>query len=142
MYHEKSCGAIVYRKFHGNTEILLIKHVNSGHWSFPKGHVEAGETEVETAVREIKEETGVDANIDTRFRTVVTYSPKKDVIKDVIYFFATTECDKTQKQESEVSEVMWVDIGDELKCVSYRNDKELVTKAIRFYKQHKKEIIK
>ncbi len=40
MLHEKSCGAIVYRKFHGNTEILLIKHVNSGHWSFPKGHVE------------------------------------------------------------------------------------------------------
>ena len=45
MLHEKSCGAIVYRKFHGNTEILLIKHINSGHWSFPKGHVEKGETE-------------------------------------------------------------------------------------------------
>ena len=97
---------------------------------------------METAVREVFEETGVKADIDTRFREVVTYSPKKDVIKDVIYFFATTECDKTQKQESEVSEVMWVDIGDALKCVSYRNDKELVTKAIRFYKQHKKEIIK
>ena len=41
MLHEKSCGAIVYRKYHGNTEILLIKHINSGHWSFPKGHVEA-----------------------------------------------------------------------------------------------------
>ncbi len=40
MLHEKSCGAIVYRKSHGNTEILLIKHINSGHWSFPKGHVE------------------------------------------------------------------------------------------------------
>ena len=63
MLHEKSCGAIVYRKYHGNLEILLIKHVNSGHWSFPKGHVEAGETEVETALREIKEETGIDVII-------------------------------------------------------------------------------
>ena len=58
MMHEKSCGAIVYRKSHGNIEILLIKHVNSGHWSFPKGHVEGTETEIETAKREIKEETG------------------------------------------------------------------------------------
>ena len=56
MQHEKSCGAIVYRKSHGNTEILLIKHINSGHWSFPKGHMENGETEIETAIREIKEE--------------------------------------------------------------------------------------
>ena len=63
MIKEKSCGAIVYRKYHGNTEILLIKHINSGHWSFPKGHVERGETEVQTAHREILEET----NIDTIF---------------------------------------------------------------------------
>ena len=55
MLHEKSCGAIVYRKYHGNTEILLIKHINSGHWSFPKGHVEGDETEEETAKREIME---------------------------------------------------------------------------------------
>ena len=60
MILEKSCGAIVYRRHHGNLEILLIKHVNSGHWSFPKGHVEEGETEVETATREIKEETGIE----------------------------------------------------------------------------------
>ena len=45
MTYEKSCGGIVYRKFHGNTEILLIKHIKSGYWSFPKGHVEKGETD-------------------------------------------------------------------------------------------------
>ena len=59
MQHEKSCGAIVYRKFHGNIELLLIKNQNGGHWSFPKGHVEEGETEEQTAVREIMEETGI-----------------------------------------------------------------------------------
>ena len=52
MTYEKSCGGIVYRKFHGNTEILLIKHLKSGYWSFPKGHVENDETEEETAKRE------------------------------------------------------------------------------------------
>ena len=87
MIFEKSCGAIVYRKFHGNTELLLIKHANGGHWSFPKGHVEPGETELETAAREIREETGIEVIIDPTFREIVSYSPKKDTQKDVIYFF-------------------------------------------------------
>ena len=86
MQYEKSCGAVVYRKYHGNIEILLIKHVNSGHWSFPKGHVEADETEVETAKREIMEETSIEALIDSTFRETVSYSPKKDVQKEVVYF--------------------------------------------------------
>lgn len=88
MIHEKSCGAIVYRKSHGNIEILLIKHVNSGHWSFPKGHMEGSETEVETALREIKEETNLDVIIDPTFRETVSYSPKKDTQKVVVYFLA------------------------------------------------------
>jgi 8-oxo-dGTP pyrophosphatase MutT (NUDIX family) len=86
MLHEKSCGAIVYRKYHGNTEILLIKHINSGHWSFPKGHVEGDETEEETAKREIFEETGIEVNLDTTFREIVSYSPRKDTQKIVVYF--------------------------------------------------------
>ena len=65
----------------GNTEILLIKHIKSGYWSFPKGHVENGETEEETAKREIKEETGIDVYIDSGFRETVTYSPRKDAKK-------------------------------------------------------------
>ncbi|MFR3811256.1 MAG: hypothetical protein ACLTXT_01780 [Ruminococcus callidus] len=56
MQHEKSCGAIVYRKSHGNTEILLIKHINSGHWSFQGTHGKRRNRD-ETAIREIREET-------------------------------------------------------------------------------------
>ena len=55
MKQEKSCGCIVLDK----RTVLLIKH-NSGHWDFPKGHVEGEESEVETAIREVKEETGLD----------------------------------------------------------------------------------
>ena len=139
MKKEKSCGAIVFYLEGDKEQILLIKHANSGHWSFPKGHVEAGETELETAVREIKEETGVDALVDTRFRQVVTYSPKKDVIKDVVYFFATTKDYETSNQEEEVSACRWVDIDKALESVSYKNDKSLVKKAIGFYRKHMDE---
>lgn len=88
MNYEKSCGAIVYRKHHGNTEILLARNIKSGHWSFPKGHMEEGETEEETARREIKEETGLDVLLDTGFRETVTYSPKRNTKKTVVYFVA------------------------------------------------------
>ena len=136
MKKEKSCGAIVFYLKENKEEILLIKHANSGHWSFPKGHVEADETETETALREIKEETGVCVEIDTRFRSVVTYSPKKDVIKDVIYFFATAEGYNTQRQEEEVAEIKWVKMEEAYQAVSYKNDKILVEQSIEFYNRN------
>ena len=129
MLHEKSCGAIVYRKYHGNTEILLIKHINSGHWSFPKGHVEKGETEVETARREIKEETSIDVIIDPTFRETVTYSPKKDTVKVVVYFLAKAKNVDFSPQEGEIAEIRWVDISYASNILSYENDRTIVAKA-------------
>ena len=129
MRHEKSCGAIVYRRFHGNIEILLIRHINSGHWSFPKGHVEAGETEIETAVREIKEETSIDVIIDPTFRETVSYSPKRDTQKVVVYFIGKAKNYDFVPQEEEISEVRWVDIGHASHMLTYENDKNIVIKA-------------
>ena len=106
MLHEKSCGAIVYRRFHGNIEILLIKHINSGHWSFPKGHVESDETETETARREIKEETSIDVMIDPTFRETVTYSPRRDTLKVVVYFLAKAKNVNFVPQEDEIAELL------------------------------------
>lgn len=135
MTYEKSCGALVFRRFHGNTELLLIKHANGGHWSFPKGHVEEGETEIETALREIKEETDVDVIIDPTFREVVTYSPKKDTQKDVIYFIARATTFDYTPQEEEVSQVKWVEINRAQSFLTYDNDKQLVNKAKTIIKE-------
>ena len=129
MLHEKSCGAIVYRKSHGNTEILLIKHINSGHWSFPKGHVEGNETEVETAIREIKEETAIDVMIDPTFRETVSYYPKRDTQKTVVYFIGKVKNYDYIPQEEEISEIRWVDIGYASNILTYENDKNIVNKA-------------
>jgi 8-oxo-dGTP pyrophosphatase MutT (NUDIX family) len=129
MIYEKSCGAVVYRKFHGNTEILLIRHVNSGHWSFPKGHVEGGETEIETAKREIMEETSIDVIIDPTFRETVTYSPKKDTLKVVVYFLAKAKNVDFIPREGEISEIRWVDIAYAGHVLSYDNDRLIASKA-------------
>ena len=67
--YEKSCGAIIIHKTNkDNYKVLLVKNHNGRYWSFPKGHVEKGETEEETAIREIKEETGLDVEIVDSFR--------------------------------------------------------------------------
>ena len=129
MTMEKSCGALVFRRLHGNTELLLIKHANGGHWSFPKGHVEPGETEVETALREIKEETGIDVIIDPSFREVISYSPKKDTQKDVIYFVARAQNYDYTPQEEEIAQIKWVEINRAHTILTYDNDKQLVNKA-------------
>ena len=129
MTMEKSCGALVFRRFHGNTELLLIKHANGGHWSFPKGHVEPGETEVETPLREIKEETGIDVIIDPSFREVISYSPKKDTQKDVIYFVARAQNYDYTPQEEEIAQIKWVEINRAHTILTYDNDKQLVNKA-------------
>ena len=132
MTYEKSCGGIVYRKFHVNTEILLIKNNKSGYWSFPKGHVENGETEEETAKREIKEETGIDVYIDSGFRETVTYSPRKDAKKEVVYFVARARNYDYTPQLEEISEIRWVGIGQAHNLLVYDNDKLIVNKAKSF----------
>jgi len=133
MKTEKSCGAVVFRKTEKNTQILLIKHLNGGHWAFPKGHVEEGETEEQTAAREILEETGLEVTLDTSYRKVVTYSPKRDVIKDVVYFVGYTDQVETVAQQGEISQVKWVDMQDAVTHVSYENDRTVLMGAIEHY---------
>lgn len=128
-----------FRKFHGNIEILLIKHVNSGHWSFPKGHVEKNETELETAHREIMEETGIDVILDPTFRETVSYSPKKDTQKVVVYFLAKAKNFDFKAQEEEISEIRWVDIGYAVNILTYDNDKVIVNKAKSAIKEENKK---
>ena len=126
MLFEKSCGGVVYRKHHGNIEVLLVKHINSGHWSFPKGHVEGEATEEQTARREIKEETGIDVMIDTSFRETVNFSPKKDTQKEVVYYLCKARCFDIVPQIEEVSEARWVDIGYAASVLTYENDRVII----------------
>ena len=87
MIKEKSCGAVIF-KIIDNQIYFLVEHMKKGHYALTKGHVENNETEVQTAIREIKEETNLDVIIDTNFREVITYSPYEGCIKDVVFFIA------------------------------------------------------
>lgn len=128
MAEEKSCGAVVWRAADGGREYLLARH-NAGHWSFPKGHVEGRETEAETAGREIREETGLLADIDTGFRRVVTYSPSPGIIKDVVFFTATPAGGAERRQEEEIAQLSWFSFRDACSQVTFASDREVLLAA-------------
>lgn len=126
--YEKSCGAIVMK----DGKVLVIKQTD-GHWSFPKGHVEDGETEEETALREIKEEVGLDVELDTGFRSVIGYCPNKpNTYKEVVFFMAKAITFDVIMQEEEVIDYKWVSLEEVKEMFKNRNDQGVVMSAIEY----------
>ncbi len=128
MKFEKSCGAIVYQRLNNELYFLILQHTES-HWSFPKGHVEDNETEIETAQREVEEETGLDITIESNFRQVITYSPGVNCMKDVVYFIGEVKNPTIHLQENEIIAMKWCVFEDAIKLVTFDLDKDVLVKA-------------
>ena len=131
MEKEKSCGCIVI----DNGKVLLIQHLK-GHWDMPKGHMEAGETEQETALREVKEETGVDVEIISDKKSTLEYTVENGNLKEVIYFIAKKIGGEEKAQETEVSAIRWLAFDEAVEMLTYDNSKELLRKAINFIEKN------
>ena len=108
----KSCGVIPFR-WNGDEKEYLILLQKSDCWSFPKGHMEAGETEEQTALRELFEETGLSARLIPGQRAAVEYHLYPCTKKQVVLFLGEAQGDVTE-QESEISGHKWV-TADQLK---------------------------
>ena len=121
---EKSCGAIIF-----NEDKVLVVKQTSGFYGFPKGHVEIGETEKETAIRETKEETGLDIKIISDKRYTQSYIVKENVHKDVVFFIAKLENNNEKRQVEEIEEILWIDINEVEKILTYDSLKELWKEA-------------
>ena len=128
MIYEKSCGAVIYTIV-DKKALYLIEEMNGGHFAFCKGHVEAGETEIQTARREIKEETNISVKFIPGFRETVEYSPYKDCMKTVVFFLAEAETLDVKPQEQEVAALYWMTFDEAFKALSYNNDRRVLRKA-------------
>ena len=130
MNYEKSCGAIVFRKAE-DWNVLLIRHVKGRHISFPKGHMEAGETESQTAAREVAEETGLQVRIDRNFRAENRYRIRADTQKLVVIFTAVTDEASLKPQPEEIAEAFWLPVAEALNKLTYERDKKILMDACR-----------
>ena len=127
--YEKSCGAVIYR-INENKEIeYLIVKIPGGNWGFPKGHVEGSETEIETAIREVKEETFISINILDGYREVISYIPRRFIYKEVIYFLAEAITTDVKVDGIEISEYKWGNLKETMKTLTYKLQRDILLKA-------------
>jgi bis(5'-nucleosidyl)-tetraphosphatase len=135
MYDEISAGAVLHL-MDENFEInYLILNYSYGHWDFPKGNVEIGETEIDTIKREVMEETGiVDIKLIEGFRQQISYKYRKKsklVHKTVIYYLAETKSNKVVLSFEHVN-FAWLNFDDALNKLSFENSKKVLKNAKEF----------
>lgn len=124
MKHEKSCGAIII----SDNRVLIVKQ-NIGFYGFPKGHMEERETEEETAIREVKEEVGIDITIDSRYRYEIEYMVNENTSKTVVFYVAYPNNTNIKCDGNEIAEAIWLDVDDAINVLSYDDLKNILKKV-------------
>ena len=138
MADEKSCGAIVFTYEDGIRKYVIIRGtgIYQGFCGFPKGHIEAGETEQETALREVKEETGLDVELIGDFRQTdehfLAREGRPNDKKTNVYFLAEYHNQVIKAQESEVSEIVLLDYEAALQSLQSAESKRELEAAEMF----------
>ena len=133
MQYEKSCGAVVFTRVDGEIRYVLAQNLE-GYYGFPKGHMEPGETEVETALREIREEVGLSPRLIDGFRTCDEHPiPKKPgVIKQVVYFLAEYEDQEIVFQKEELLSAPLASYEEAMELFVFEGSKRILTEAHAF----------
>ena len=127
---EISAGAIVYTKIDNKIKYLISKDFHNN-WGFPKGHLENIETKQEAAIREIKEEVGVDVILDTSFEETLEYVMPNGIKKKSIYFIAYFENQIPTRQLEEVQEIKILEYEEALNLLTFDNMKQVLINANR-----------
>ena len=127
---EHSCGAVVFTREGGGIRYVII-HSLEGISGFPKGHMEPGETEEQTALREIREEVGLNVTIIPGFRHEASYPlPKKPgVTKRVTYFLAEYAGQEIHPQPEELAGAALMGFEEAMKAFDRENNRAVLAKA-------------
>lgn len=133
---DHSCGVIPVRTYHGKRYYLLVQHA-AGHWGFPKGHAENGETPGQTALRELEEETGLtDCGLVARptFREEYVFTKRsgKTVIKDVTYFVGLISDQEARPAEGEIAAIAWGDARQTRERLTFEEGRRLLDEVEAF----------
>ena len=125
MKREFSCGAVLYTVDNGVRKYVLIMEPN-GSYGFPKGHRRRYEKDVDCALREIKEETGIDAEILPNFKRTIKYNIFNKSIKEVTYFVAKYENQDLNPQDKNILEAKMYDLDSALSLLKFPQVKDIL----------------
>jgi len=125
----RAAGGIVLRRApEGDWQVLLVHRPRYDDWSLPKGKADAGETDEQTALREVEEETGLRCTLGERAGRT-RYRDSKGRDKVVHYWLMEPEPDGAFVPNDEVDEVSWCTVDDAVARLSYAHDRKLLAKA-------------
>lgn len=130
---EKSCGAIVYTKRDSEYLFVLVQE-QGGAYSFPKGHMEGSETEIETARREIFEETGLKPCFAEGFRETDGYDLKEKpgTRKQVVYFLAECGNEPMTAQKGEIRKIELLPYDQAMERFEWEGTRRVLTAAYHY----------
>ncbi len=138
---EHSAGGVVYKLMRGGSPVYLILINRRKRWEFPKGHIEAGETPLDAAIREVKEETGLTVlEVLPNFQQKVNYTFLKEgkmVKKDVIYFLMKTAEDSVRVNDEHLG-YMWLDYEKAINTLSHKNSRVVLKAADKWINMYEK----
>ena len=123
--YEKTCGSVMFT-YNGNKRLYLLIKNESGHIGFPKGHIELDESEEQTAVREVFEETGIKADLIDNFRVEYQYITHDNTHKTCVYFMSEYPYKKAEIQESEISQSWLVGFDETMELLNFPQDRVIL----------------
>ena len=129
MKQEKSCGVIVFTRTESGVRYVLAQS-RAGHYGFPKGHMEPGETEEETALREVFEEVRLRPSLIEGFRETSEYDiPSLGVRKQAVFFLGYYESQEIVPQETELLRAHTASYEEAMRLLTHEDNRKLLTSA-------------
>ena len=131
-----SAGGVAYRAIDDRIEIAIILTIPERRWQLPKGIIDAGETPEQAALREVREEAGIDTElIEVLNRTEYWFTADRDGVRSrfhkyVHWFLLKYTSGDVANHDHEVEEARWVEFGEALKLLAFKNERDIVEKAI------------
>ena len=133
MIYEKSCGAVIFTRMNNEIKYLLIRNL-AGIYGFPKGHAEQGETEEQTALREVFEEVGLAVKLVSGFRCEDEHPilQKENTMKQIVYFLGEYSNQEFTYQKEELTDALLTDYETAMTLFQFDSSKRILTEANNF----------
>lgn len=133
--HQTSAGGVIYKRADGKTLVAIVAVGDTNRWQLPKGLVEKGEQPAVTAVRETREEAGVEGEVEApldkiEYWYVATHEGKQVRIHKIVHFFLLKHISgDVTGHDHEVNDARWIPVEEAIRMLAFKSERNVMEKA-------------